>query len=272
MFRDLEVGEVLGWDVGEMARDITVHAFVREPFDQYVHDNSRFWNASGAKVGLGPNGLQLQLESLRALVLGGIAFETPDDPKVTAESDTDHAFKLYQSQDAADSAEFKRSVPFVANFTGSVAGLTAGASVTLHGLKVGEVTSVSLVYDPTLDNVIVPVHFMLEPDRISALDLPTGGQLDTKMAELVQSRAACEARFRQYPDRVEATGDGPVSRRRTRRTQQGRRGLRHPGAGRQFRRYRHVGHQPGQPAERRSVRVDRPESQRVFGGGECAGE
>ena len=147
MFRDLEVGEVLGWDVGEMARDITVHAFVREPFDQYVHDNSRFWNASGAKVGLGPNGLQLQVELLRALVLGGIAFETPDDPKITAESDTDHAFTLFQTQDAADSAEYKRSVSFVANFTGSVAGLTAGAAVNLHGLKVGEVTSVSLVYD-----------------------------------------------------------------------------------------------------------------------------
>jgi paraquat-inducible protein B len=185
MFRDLEVGEVLGWDVGEMARDITIHAFVREPFDQYVHNNSRFWNASGAKVGLGPNGLQLQVESLRALVLGGIAFETPDDPKVTAESDTDHPFELYQSQDAADSSSFTRSVPFVANFNGSVAGLTTGAAVTLHGLKVGEVTSVSLVYDPALDNVIVPVHFMLEPDRIGALDLPTGGQLDTKMADLV---------------------------------------------------------------------------------------
>ena len=79
MFRDLEVGEVLGWDVGEMARDITVHAFVRAPFDQYVHDNSRFWNASGASVQLGANGLQVQVESLRALVLGGIAFETPDD-------------------------------------------------------------------------------------------------------------------------------------------------------------------------------------------------
>ncbi len=185
MFRDLEVGEVLGWDVGEMARDITIHAFVREPFDQYVHDNSRFWNASGAKIGLGPDGLQLQVESLRAVVLGGIAFETPDDPKLTAESDTDHPFTLFQSQDAADSADFKRSVPFVANFTGSVAGLVAGAAVTLHGLKVGEVTSVSLVYDSTLDNVIVPVHFMLEPDRISALDLPTGGKLDAKMADLV---------------------------------------------------------------------------------------
>jgi len=30
MFRDLEAGEILGWDIGEMARDITVHAFVRE--------------------------------------------------------------------------------------------------------------------------------------------------------------------------------------------------------------------------------------------------
>jgi paraquat-inducible protein B len=65
LFRDLEVGEVLGWDVGEMAREITIHAFVREPFDKYVRDNSRFWNASGAKVQLGANGIQLQVESLR---------------------------------------------------------------------------------------------------------------------------------------------------------------------------------------------------------------
>jgi paraquat-inducible protein B len=185
MFRDLEVGEVLGWDVGEMARNITVHAFVREPFDKYVHDNSRFWNASGAKVQLGTNGLQVQVQSLRAIVLGGIAFETPDDPSVTAESDADHAFTLYPSEDAADSSTFKRSVPFVANFTGSVAGLTAGSSVTLHGLKIGAVSDVSLVYDRTQDNVVVPVHFTLEPGRIAMLDLPTGGDLDTRIRDLV---------------------------------------------------------------------------------------
>ncbi len=159
MFRDLEVGEVLGWDVGEMARDITVHAFVREPFDKYVHDNSRFWNASGAKVQLGANGLQVQVESLRAVVLGGIAFETPDDPNVTAESEADHAFTLFDSEDAAEASTFKRSVPFVANFHRFGLRPDAGAAVTLHGLKIGEVTSVSLVYDRALDNVVVPVHF-----------------------------------------------------------------------------------------------------------------
>jgi paraquat-inducible protein B len=186
LFRDLEVGEVLGWDVGEMAREITVHVFVRDPFDKYVRDNSRFWNASGAKVQLGANGIQLQVESLRAVVLGGIAFETPDDSRITQESEADHPFPLYDDEDAADSSTYKRSVPFVANFTSSVSGLAAGSPVTLRGLKIGEVSSVSLVYDRVLDNVLVPVHFTLEPDRIGMLDLPTNGDLDVKMHQLVQ--------------------------------------------------------------------------------------
>jgi paraquat-inducible protein B len=185
MFRDLEVGEVLGWDVGEMARNVTVHAFVREPFDKYVHENSLFWNASGAKFQLGANGLQVQVESLRAVVLGGIAFETPDDPHITTESEADHAFTLYPSEDAADSSAFKRSVPFVANFSSSVSGLTAGSAVTLRGLKIGEVSGVSLVYDQAQDNVVAPVHFTLEPERIAMLELPSGGDLDTRMRALV---------------------------------------------------------------------------------------
>lgn len=185
MFRDLEVGEILGWDVGEMARNITVHAFVRAPFDKYVHDNSRFWNASGVSVQLGANGLQLQVQSLRAVILGGIAFETPDDPKSTAESEADREFTLYAGKDAADSSIFKRSVQFVANFGSSVSGLAAGSPVTLRGLKVGEVSAVSLVYDRATDNVVVPVHFTLEPDRIAMLDLPTDGDLDARMRELV---------------------------------------------------------------------------------------
>ena len=186
MFRDLDVGEILGWDVGEMARDITIHAFVREPFDKYVHNNSRFWNASGVTVQLGANGLQLQLESLRAVILGGIAFETPDDPSVNGESPTDHAFALYDNEDAAGASIYKRSVPFVANFTSSVSGLAAGSPVTLRGMKIGEVSSVSLVFDRAADNVLVPVHFTLEPGRVSMLDLPTDGALDVRMRQLVE--------------------------------------------------------------------------------------
>jgi paraquat-inducible protein B len=185
LYRDLEVGEVLGWDVGEMARDITVHVFVREPFDKYVHDDSRFWNASGAKVQLGTNGLQVQVQSLRAVVLGAVAFETPNDSTITEESQADHPFKLFEDQDAADASTFKRSLPFIADFTGSVAGLAAGSPVTLRGLKIGEVTGVSLVSDQATNNVLAPVHFTVEPERIKLLELPTGGDLDTRLRSLV---------------------------------------------------------------------------------------
>ena len=185
LFRDLEVGEVLGWDVGEMAQDITVHVFVRQPFDKYVRDNSRFWNASGAKVQLGTNGLQVKVQSLRAVVLGALAFETPEDQTITAESEADHTFTLYEDEDAADASTFKRSVPFVANFSSSVSGLSVGSPVTLRGLKIGEVSAMSLVYDRAQDNVVVPVHFTLEPERIAMLELPTGGDLDNRMRELV---------------------------------------------------------------------------------------
>ena len=78
-FRDLEVGTVLGWDLGDLASSVTIHAFVRAPYDQYVHDDTSFWNASGLSVKLANGGISVQMESLRALLLGGIAFDTPSD-------------------------------------------------------------------------------------------------------------------------------------------------------------------------------------------------
>ncbi|HVC63654.1 MAG TPA: MlaD family protein [Acetobacteraceae bacterium] len=185
-YRDLDVGEVLGWDLGNMAETVTVHAFVRAPYDQYVHDNSRFWNASGATVALGPNGLELQIESLRAVLLGGIAFDTPNQGHGFASSAENHGFRLYDSEDAADSAAFTRRLHFVAYFQGSVAGLASGAAVTLHGIKIGEVSKVGLQYDKSLNSVVAPVTFAVEPERIAALNLPSGGDLDATMRDLVR--------------------------------------------------------------------------------------
>ena len=185
-YRDLDVGEVLGWDIGDMARSVTVHVFVRAPYDKYVHDDSRFWNASGASVSLGPNGVQLQLESLRALVLGGIAFETPNRGEAAPVSPNLHEFPLYSDKQAADSANYAQRIACVAYLTGSVAGLAPKAAVTLHGLRVGEVESVKLKYDKQRNDVVVPVHFYLEPGRIADLTLASGAGLDKQMDDLVQ--------------------------------------------------------------------------------------
>ncbi|MGH7154650.1 MAG: intermembrane transport protein PqiB, partial [Acetobacteraceae bacterium] len=131
-FRGLNVGTVLGWDVGNMASDVTIHAFVRSPYDQYVHNESRFWNASGVSVRLGAQGIKVQLDSIKALLLGGVAFDTPAPALVSPVSAADRAFTLYADEQAANNAAYRRRVPMVGYFTGSVAGLAAGSPVTFR--------------------------------------------------------------------------------------------------------------------------------------------
>jgi len=165
-YRDLSVGEVLGWDIADMAEYVTIRAFVRAPYDGYVHDETRFWNASGVSIKLGGAGIDVQLESLKALLLGGIAFETPEAEIHTAVTAENHVFPLFADRDAANNASYTRKIPMISYFPGSVKGLAPGSEVTVHGLKVGQVTEVRLTYDRAKDTVLAPVRFEIEPERV----------------------------------------------------------------------------------------------------------
>jgi paraquat-inducible protein B len=153
-YRDLSVGEVLGWDIADMAEYVTIRAFVRAPYDSYVHDETRFWNASGVSVKLAGAGVEVQMESLKALLLGGIAFETPTAEIHTAVEAENHVFPLFADRDAANNASYTRKIPMISYFSTSVKGLTPGSEVTVHGLKVGQAT------------ILAPVRFELEPERV----------------------------------------------------------------------------------------------------------
>ncbi|MFZ3235267.1 MAG: MlaD family protein [Stellaceae bacterium] len=166
-YRDLSVGEVLGWDIADMAQYVTIHAFVRAPYDGYVNDETRFWNASGLSIKLAGTGLQIQLESLKAMLLGGIAFETPDqEARAKVASLEDHVFPLFADRDTAQAASYTHKILVLSYFPGSVNGLGPGSPVTVHGLAVGHVTDVKLTYDKATDRVLAPVRYEIEPERI----------------------------------------------------------------------------------------------------------
>jgi paraquat-inducible protein B len=166
-FRDQNVGEVLGWDIADMAEYVTIHAFVRAPYDGYVNDETRFWNASGLSIKLAGTGLEIQLESIKALLLGGIAFETPDlRGKVQVASADNHVFPLFSDRDTAQAASYTRKIQVVSYFPGSVSGLGPGSPVTMHGLTVGRVLDVRLAFDRTKDVIVAPVRYEIEPERI----------------------------------------------------------------------------------------------------------
>ncbi len=64
---------------------------------------------------------------------------------------------------------FARKERVVMYFSGSIYGLAVGAPVNFRGVRLGQVSSIGLVYDRSKDDFIIPVVADLEPDAIRGL-------------------------------------------------------------------------------------------------------
>ena len=165
-FRGIDVGEVLGFDLAEDNGSVTIPIFVRAPYDRLVRDRSRFWNASGFDIELGADGVRVDTESVQAMLIGGLAFDTP--PGGTAgPSAAGTVFPLYDSFAATTEAIYVEKVSFVMYFDGSVRGLSVGAPIEFRGIKVGQVRDVSIAFDAAAGEVRIPVTIDIEPQRIA---------------------------------------------------------------------------------------------------------
>ncbi len=81
-FRGIEVGAVQDCQLSSNASTVDIHVFIKQRYARLVRNGSKFWNVSGMDVSLGLfRGLEINVESLRSMVAGGVAFATPDDPK-----------------------------------------------------------------------------------------------------------------------------------------------------------------------------------------------
>ena len=164
-YRDVPVGEVLGYDMGDGLGPVKISIFVRAPFDQLVRPDSRFWNTSGVSLGLEGGVLQLQLQSVQALLAGGIAFSVPDTARAQSPSPDNATFPLYPSQQAAEAASYSRQLKMVTYFTSDVSGLTPGAPVQALGIQVGVVSAVTLQLDKVHGTSRVRVDMDVQPQR-----------------------------------------------------------------------------------------------------------
>ena len=173
-YRDVTVGEVLSYDLGDGLGPVTINIFVRRPFDKFVHQDTHFWNASGLSVSLGGSGVHVELESLQALLSGGVAFETPHQfgsptskvPPAAANT----RFVLFNDKGQADAAGFVQKIPFVTYFTTSVGGLAKGSPVDVFGIQVGTVNDVKLMLDQAHGQMRARVTYDLQPERVFADD------------------------------------------------------------------------------------------------------
>ena len=167
-YRDIVVGEVLGYHLPEGNGPITVNLFVRAPYDKWVRQATRFWNASGLRIELGGAGIHLELESFQAVLSGGVAFSTPEDARESPSAKADSSFRLYENEEAANAAGYKQRIPFVLYFQSTTAGLGVGSPVQFYGIPVGNVTDIRLELDPANASVRVRVAIEVQPERLSS--------------------------------------------------------------------------------------------------------
>lgn len=165
-YQGLLAGEVLGYDLASDAQSVYVHAFVRDPYNQLIRGNTRFWNVSGLDISLGADGLEVRTASVQSLLFGGIAFETPNTTEPVPENISDLVFTLYPDFQAIAEGAYARRLRYVLYFDSSVRGLNAGAPVELKGIRVGSVHDVRLEFNADDTSFLIPVIIELEPDRI----------------------------------------------------------------------------------------------------------
>jgi paraquat-inducible protein B len=175
-FHGIKVGEATRYNFEGVGGDIIIHVFVREPYDKLVYDGTRFWNASGINLSAGANGFKVELESLQAVLAGGIAFETADSARVGAPSKEGTTFPLFTDHSAAAEAGFTARARAVAEFEGSVRGIEVGSPVEFRGIKIGRVLDYRLVIDPAAKTAKVPVQLEIDIERIAVIGHPLDRQ------------------------------------------------------------------------------------------------
>ncbi len=105
---------------------------------------------------------------------------------------------------------FSETERFVVYFDESINGLTIGAPVKLSGVQIGQVVDINVVRDGKLNQILVPVVFEIEPDKIikrdNAMDdmdteeildelIKEGLRLQLQMTSMLTGRLFIEARF-----------------------------------------------------------------------------
>ena len=165
-YQGLLAGEVLGHELGNDHKSIYIHAFIKDPFDQLIRGNTNFWNVSGINVSVGADGFQVQTESMRSMIYGGIAFDTPETLEQATTEIDNLVFTLHDSFDSIEENAYTKKIKFIVFFDSSVRGLNRGAPVEFKGIKVGSVLDIRLEFDAEDSSFRIPVLIEIEPQRI----------------------------------------------------------------------------------------------------------
>ena len=168
-YRQIKVGQVVGYKLEEDGQAVTVKIFINDPIDKLVYQNTRFWNASGLDFAIDANGIRVNTESIVTIMFGGVAFDTPANLEPGGPAEDGDNFKLYESRERIFDKTYSKKARWLLYFEGSVRGLTVGSPVEFRGIPVGQVLDINMEYDSEKKAFLIPVLIDIEQERIKVV-------------------------------------------------------------------------------------------------------
>ena len=150
-YRQLPAGRIESRELSDDGREITFTAFIDAPYDKFISSETRFWNVSGFTVEAGSDGFAVNVESMAALLSGGVAFG-PIDDRIGDPVADGAAFTLFPNLNTAEESLFssggEASYLYTVEFSEAIGGLRSGAPILYEGITVGRVVDVVVDADP----------------------------------------------------------------------------------------------------------------------------
>jgi len=168
-YRQIKVGQVVGYKLEEDGQAVTVKIFINDPIDKLVYQNTRFWNASGLDFAVDANGIRVNTESIVTIMFGGVAFDTPANLEPGDPAEDGDNFYLYDSRERIFDKTYTKKSRWLLYFEGSVRGLTVGSPVEFRGIPIGQVLDINMEYDSEKKAFLIPVLIDIEQERIKVV-------------------------------------------------------------------------------------------------------
>ncbi|MDN3526549.1 intermembrane transport protein PqiB [Halomonas sabkhae] len=169
-FQGFPVGRVEKADFDIEDQEMQHRVFIESPYHRLITRNTRFWSTSGIDFSLDSQGVNLQVESVEALLGGGVTFGVPDDLPQGDPVSADTTFTLHPDEKSARQGTFDEYLEYVLLIENTVRGLSKGAPVEFRGVRIGTVASVPWNFTAPQpdgrDRLAIPVLIRIEPQRL----------------------------------------------------------------------------------------------------------
>lgn len=175
VYRKIPIGEVYSYKLDNDGNSVLIKAFINNEYAHIITDESRFWNVSGAGAQIGFNGVDVQFESLSALITGAIAVDSPDGGEPIEQN---REFKLYRDLKTAG-----RGIPIKIELPDDNKIRHSGAPIMYRGLEIGQITDLSFsegrnnivasaAIQPSFSDMLnTGSQFMLEEAKVSITEI-----------------------------------------------------------------------------------------------------